>query len=187
MVRLDQNRKRRTTCCCYWFPKFRSLVLFLMFRHLVCSFQIPLNGRKPYKIDSPTILFSSPNTTDKNSHHSDNLNALDTMLKRARQRPVLNNPIYQLQAFLDGPLIPIPIGLILPSLTSSETFVLTRGDAALISFALILHANGAAVGYMIGKITARPLRVVLRPPVPIQMVLAPFWTVLWMIVLDQFL
>ena len=117
---------------------------------------------------------------DESIQSSDNdespLGSLDSVLERARQRQTVTLP-YRLQAMWDAPLVSIDYEF--------SKFVVTRGDMVLIVVALAIHANGFALGLLLGKATAAPLRQLLKPPLAVQMVLQPVWPVVWAIALDQ--
>jgi hypothetical protein len=102
------------------------------------------------------------------------------MLERARKRKAVTLP-YIIQAAWDAPLLQIQEPY--PNLKSN--LVVTRGDVGLLLVAVAIHANGFAIGLCIGKMTAGPLRELLRPPVPVQIILMPLWPVLWAIILDE--
>jgi hypothetical protein len=104
------------------------------------------------------------------------------MLERARKRNRVNL-WYQLQAGLDAPMVKLSQPY--PGLQSA--FVLTRGDAALVLVAVAIHANGFALGLVLGKVTAAPFREIFCPPVAAQIIILPLWPVLWAIGLDQIL
>jgi hypothetical protein len=138
--------------------------------------------------------------------------SLDQILEKARKR---SNPmlvLYQVQAFLDGPLWTVQVNLSLPSLSSSSsssspttpklnekivTLTLKRSDTLLVLVsALIIHSPGFAVGWIIGKVTMSllllddhgPLRVLRRRrplPAPVVVFIQPFWPVIWAVVIDQ--
>jgi hypothetical protein len=66
--------------------------------------------------------------------------------------------------------------------------VFTRGDVALVVVAAgILHANGFAVGLILGKATSASFFRIFQPPALVQTLLLPIWPVIWAIVLDQLL
>jgi hypothetical protein len=105
--------------------------------------------------------------------------SLDDVLKKARRKKLVI-PMAMLQAFGDAPLW--VVGTSTPIAT---TF--TRYDGLLVALALALHATGFALGLVFGKLTAAPLRRLIKPSVTVQMLLLPSWPLLWAIGLDQVL
>jgi hypothetical protein len=126
--------------------------------------------------DMRTVGSSPTREKDKSDASFD---SLDVMLERARKRPG-PMPLYRLQAWLDGPIL--KLDSFAPSLP-----VFTRSDALLIAVAIFIHANGFALGLVIGKLTATPFRKLVDPPVQVQILLMPFWPVIWAIGLDRLL
>ena len=123
--------------------------------------------------DMPTVD-SSAREKDK---PDDTFDSLDVMLERARKRPG-PMPLYRLQAWLDGPILK------LDSFTPSLP-IFMRSDALLIAVAIFIHANGFALGLVIGKLTATPFLKLVKPPLQVQILLMPLWPVLWAIGLDR--
>ena len=103
------------------------------------------------------------------------------MLNRARKRKGIA-PWYRFQAFWDSPIFKVQ-----PYPGLETALVCTKGDACLIAIALTIDAKGFAIGLILGKVTAGPIRDVFRPPASAQMVLMPLWPVLWAIGFDQIL
>jgi hypothetical protein len=126
--------------------------------------------------DDMHTVDSSAREKDKSD---DSFDSLDVMLERARKRPG-PMPLYRLQAWLDGPIL--KLDSFAPSLP-----VFTRSDALLIAVAIFIRADGFALGLVIGKLTATPFRKLVKPPVQVQILLMPFWPVLWAIGLDRLL
>ena len=125
--------------------------------------------------------------------------ALDIVLERARKRKSSNIGILitKVQAFVDGPLWIIPAqnnnnnNKITGSSTTSSLVTFKRIDGVLVLFALLLQANGFALGWIAGKITINPLTNVLQSlpfsSSTMMILVLPFWPVLWAITFDQLL
>ena len=125
--------------------------------------------------------------------------ALDIVLERARKRKSSNIGILitKVQAFVDGPLWIIPAqnnnnnNKITGSNTPSSLVTFKRIDGLLVLTALLLQANGFALGWIAGKITINPLTTVLQSlpfsSSTMMILVLPFWPVLWAITFDQLL
>ena len=126
--------------------------------------------------------------------------ALDIVLERARKRKSSNIGILitKVQAFVDGPLWIIPAqnnnnnnNKITGSNTPSSLVTFKRIDGVLVLTALLLQANGFALGWIAGKITINPLTNVLQSlpfsSSTMMILVLPFWPVLWAITFDQLL
>ena len=109
------------------------------------------------------------------------LGDLDDVLTKARKRKGVNFQ-YKVQAFLDAPVVQLKRPY--PGLKSS--LVYTRSDVALVLVALKINAPGFALGLVLGKLTAAPVREITTPPAPVQILLLPLWPVIWAIGIDQF-
>ncbi len=121
-------------------------------------------------------------TTNDELEQSSPLGSLDLMLEDARKRHGINY-WFRLQAAWDAPVLKLEKPY--PNLKSS--LVVTVGDTALAITALLIHAKGFALGYIIGKLTAGPCREILRPGKSVHIALMPMWPVIWAIGLDQLL
>jgi len=108
--------------------------------------------------------------------------SLDSMLEKARRRQGRHLQ-YELQAIWDTPVLRIQKPY--PLLKSS--ILLTVGDTGLSAIALCIGAKGLALGYIMGKISAGPVREILRPNWQVQSILMPLWSVLWAVGFDQLL
>jgi hypothetical protein len=104
------------------------------------------------------------------------LGSLDEVLQKARKRST-NLWFYRIRAFFNQPLWIIPRPF-------SATF--TIGDVSLILGAIWIDAKGFALGLVIGKVTASPLRDIFNLPPNAVIILLPLWPGLWAIFLDQF-
>lgn len=133
---------------------------------------------------STNVDDSSAGEKDKSD---DSFDSLDAMLERARKRPG-PMPLYRLQAWLDGPILKMENNSFAPS-SSLPVLLFTRSDALYIAIAIFIHADGFALGLVIGKLTATPFRKLVKPaaPVQVQIFLMPFWPVLWAIAMDRLL
>jgi len=153
----------------------------------------------------------SENTENGESEESPT--PLEEMLERARKRPsVVNNPIYALQAWLDGPFLSITNDLTLADLSTrtdnresqkselgpdaqavlstvlSAFGSLTRGDVGFASISwILLHAKGFAIGLIFGRLSLKYVVGTLRErlPLSVALLLIPTWPAIWGIILDQ--
>ena len=117
--------------------------------------------------------------------------SLDDVLNRARKKKLVI-PMAMVQSFFDAPLFILRIPDVTRTSSSSTTTtilaIFTRMDGLLIFISsVLLHANGFALGLLIGKLTIRPVTKLFNPPPPIQSLLLPSWAVFWAIGLDQVL
>ena len=126
--------------------------------------------------------------------------ALDKVLERARNRKSskIGTLITKVQAFVDGPLWIIPAqnsknnnNKITGSNTTSSLVTFKRIDGVFVLIALLLQANGFALGWIAGKITINPLTNILQSlpfsSSTMMILVLPFWPVLWAITFDQLL
>ena len=88
--------------------------------------------------------------------HNDSIPSLslESILQKARKRPMIMLLPYKIQAFTNKPLFQISI---IPTVTKIPSTI-TIGDMCLIVFAIYLNSIGFAIGYGIGKLTTQPLR-----------------------------
>jgi hypothetical protein len=136
---------------------------------------IDINPIYKVKATIDTQLDNILTTKEDKKEQDIEFDALDTMLEKARRRRG-NVWLLKGQAMLDSPVVRIP---------SPIDAYIKVSDILVIIFALSIDANSFALGILLGKLTAAPLRRLLKPSVPIQSILTPLWPIGLAILLDQ--
>ncbi len=110
----------------------------------------------------------------KDSEEKPVFESLDSVLNKARKRPMMMFIPYKIQAALNKPILKLSLP------TTSAPSIITLGDLGFILIALKLNSFGFAVGYILGKLSTQ----LLRESKVIPIALVELWTVLMAVGLD---
>jgi hypothetical protein len=123
------------------------------------------------KMEEMEPSLSSTSTSQPTPSHS-----LEHILNKARKRPMIMFLPYQIQAYTNKPILQTS-----PSSPVPIPFVITIGDALLVTFAILLNSIGFAIGYTIGKLSIQSIR---QRSDLFPIVLTELWTVSLAIMCD---